>query len=186
MPYKHILLLGFLVISSVCKINAQENYPLFADDIVAQRTWVDSIYQAMTPKERVGQLFMVDVFSSDPKSKTDKIKKLVEEEHIGGLIFSKGTPEKQAKLNNELQEVAKTKLLVGMDAEWGLAMRLENTYAFPWNMTLGAIPDNKIVKKVGKRIGEHSKRLGVHINFCLLYTSPSPRDLSTSRMPSSA
>ena len=26
----------------------------------------------------------------------------------------------------------------------------------------------------------------VHTSFCLLYTSPSPRDLSTSRMPSSA
>ncbi len=165
MPYRHILLLGFFAISSVCKMHSQENYPLFADDIIAQRTWVDSVYQAMTPKERVGQLFMVDVFSSDPKSKTDKIKKLVEEEHIGGLIFSKGTPQKQAKLNNELQELAKTKLLVGMDAEWGLAMRLEDTYAFPWNMTLGAIQDNKIVKKVGRRIGEHSKRLGVHINF---------------------
>lgn len=52
-----------------------------------------------------------------------------------------------------------------MDAEWGLAMRLDSTYAFPWNMTLGAIKDNAIVEKVGNRIGKHAKRLGVHINF---------------------
>ena len=31
-----------------------------------------------------------------------------------------------------------------------------------------------------------SKALGHHAPGCLLYTSPSPRDLSTSRMPSSA
>ena len=52
-----------------------------------------------------------------------------------------------------------------MDAEWGLAMRLDSTYAFPWNMTLGAIKDNTIVEKVGHQIGKHAKRLGVHINF---------------------
>ena len=119
----------------------------------------------MTVPQRIGQLFMVDVFSADPKAKTDKIKKLIKEQHIGGLIFSKGGPMRQAKLNNEFQAAAKTPLLVAMDAEWGLAMRLDSTYAFPWNMTLGAIKDNNIVKQVGRRIGEHSKRLGVHINF---------------------
>lgn len=156
-----IYILFFISISVV----AQEQYPLYSIDIEAQRAWVDSIYSSMSPKERVGQLFMVDIFSSDPQAKIDKIKKLIKEQHIGGLIFSKGGPMRQAKLNNEFQAMSKTKLLVGMDAEWGLAMRLDSTYAFPWNMTLGAIQDNRIVKKVGKRIGEHSKRLGVHINF---------------------
>lgn len=156
-----IYILFIISISAV----AQERYPLYASDIEDQRAWVDSVYTAMTPKERVGQLFMVDIFSSDPQVKIDKIKKLIKEQHIGGLIFSKGGPMRQAKLNNEFQAMSKTKLLVGMDAEWGLAMRLDSTYAFPWNMTLGAIQDNRIVKKVGRRIGEHSKRLGVHINF---------------------
>ena len=52
-----------------------------------------------------------------------------------------------------------------MDAEWGLSMRLDSTYAFPWNMTLGAIKDNKLVEEAGRQIGEHCKRLGVHFNF---------------------
>ncbi|TVZ51102.1 glycoside hydrolase family 3 N-terminal domain-containing protein [Dokdonia sp. Hel_I_53] len=164
MPLRRILFIFLFYIFTV-SLSAQERYPLYSNDILAQRTWVDSVYKGMTPKERVGQLFMVDVFSSDPKAKIDKIKKLIKEQHIGGLIFSKGGPMRQAKLNNELQAMANTKLLVGMDAEWGLAMRLDSTYAFPWNMTLGAIQDNSIVKKVGRRIGDHSKRLGVHINF---------------------
>lgn len=144
---------------------AQQSYPLYTYDIEAQRAWVDSIYSGMSPKERVGQLFMVDIFSSDPKAKVDKVRKLIKEQHIGGVIFSKGGPMRQAKLNNEFQAASKVPLMVGMDAEWGLAMRLDSTYAFPWNMTLGAIQDNRIIEKVGERIGAHCKRLGVHINF---------------------
>src|SRR5690606_7928781 len=63
------------------------------------------------------------------------------------------------------QAISNVPLLIGMDAEWGLSMRLDSTYAFPYNMTLGAITDNKIVEQVGRQIGEHSKRIGVHFNF---------------------
>ena len=139
--------------------------PLLTEDHELQRKWVDSIYDQMTLEERVGQLFMVDVFSEDPVSKTDKIKDLIKDYHIGGVIFSRGGPLRQAKLNNEFQDLSKVPLLIGMDAEWGLAMRLDSTYAFPWNMTLGAIQDNKLVEEVGAAIARHSKRLGVHINF---------------------
>ncbi|MFT5750623.1 MAG: beta-N-acetylhexosaminidase [Flavobacteriales bacterium] len=160
---KTLLYITFLSVSSA--IFAQQSYPLYTYDIEAQRTWVDSVYSGMSSKERVGQLFMVDILSSDPKAKIDKVRALIKEQHIGGIIFLKGGPMRQAKLNNEFQAASKVPLLVGMDAEWGLAMRLDSTYAFPWNMTLGAIKDNRIVEKVGKRIGEHCKRLGVHINF---------------------
>lgn len=145
---------------------AQEINPLLVkDDLENQKQWVDSIYMNMTLQEKLGQLFMVDLFSSDPKAKTDKIKKLITDYHLGGIIFSKGGPIRQAKLNKEFQALSKVPLMIGMDAEWGLAMRLDSTYAFPWNMTLGAIKDNSIVEQVGRRIGEQSKRLGVHINF---------------------
>jgi beta-N-acetylhexosaminidase len=141
------------------------NEPLIAKDSVAQMKWVDSVYNSLSPKERIGQLFMVDMFSNKGKAHRDKIRKLVEEQKIGGIIFSKGGPVQQAYLTNELQAKSKTKMLIAMDAEWGLAMRLDSTYAFPWNMTLGATPGTKSSYEVGKRIGEHCKRLGVHINF---------------------
>jgi len=145
---------------------SQDRNPLIVKkDFQNQKKWVDSIYDSMTLEEKMGQLFMADIFSSDPKAKTDKIKDLITNYHLGGIIFSKGGPVRQAKLNNEFQSLAKIPLMIGMDAEWGLAMRLDSTYAFPWNMTLGAITDNKIVEKIGRRIGEQSKRLGVHINF---------------------
>ena len=119
----------------------------------------------MTLEEKVGQLFMVSVASNQKESATSAIKTLIKEEHIGGIIFSTGGPVRQGKLTNAYQAVSKVPLLIGMDAEWGLAMRLDSTYAFPWNMTLGSIKDSSIVEKVGKQIGNHAKRLGVHINF---------------------
>ena len=119
----------------------------------------------MSIHEKVGQLFMVDVFSKDSKDKTDLINSLIKDYHIGGIIFSKGGPVRQAKLSNQYQKISKTPLLMAMDAEWGLAMRLDSTFAYPWNMTLGAIADNKIVYDIGKQIGAHVKRMGMHINF---------------------
>ena len=119
----------------------------------------------MSIQEKVGQLFMVDVFSKDSKDKTDLINSLIKDYYIGGIIFSKGGPVRQAKLSNQYQNISKTPLLMAMDAEWGLAMRLDSTYAYPWNMTLGAIADNKIVYDIGKQIGAHVKRMGMHINF---------------------
>ncbi|MGO3183140.1 MAG: glycoside hydrolase family 3 N-terminal domain-containing protein [Aequorivita sp.] len=159
-------LLASILIFLFYPLFAQENNPLILKkDFQNQKRWVDSIYDNMSLEEKMGQLFMADIFSSDPKAKTDKIKDLITNYHLGGIIFSKGGPMQQAKLNNEFQALAKIPLMIGMDAEWGLAMRLDSTFAYPWNMTLGAITDNKIVEKVGRRIGEHSKRLGVHINF---------------------
>jgi len=139
--------------------------PLITSDSLLQEKWVDARYNEMTLEEKMGQLFMVSVASNQSTQSTDRIKQLIKEHHIGGVIFSKGGPVRQGRLCNEYQSLSKTPLLVGMDAEWGLAMRLDSTYAFPWNMTLGAIQNNDIVEKVGHQVGRHAKRLGVHINF---------------------
>lgn len=156
--------LGVLFICIYSSVFAQKN-PLITKDSTQQAQWVNARYEAMSLDEKLGQLFMVSVASNQSKSNTDYIKKLVEEQHIGGVIFSTGGPVRQAELTNSYQHASKTPLMIAMDAEWGLAMRLDSTYAFPWNMTLGAIKDSSVVEKVGKQIGKHAKRLGVHINF---------------------
>ncbi|GGG46156.1 beta-N-acetylglucosaminidase [Bizionia arctica] len=119
----------------------------------------------MSLEEKVGQLFMVQAFSNQGLAHENITSQLITDYHIGGIIFSKGDPVNQAKMNNVLQKASKIPLLIGMDAEWGLSMRLDSTYAFPWNMTLGAIKDNKLIEQVGKQLGEHCKRLGVTFNF---------------------
>ena len=138
---------------------------LFAEDTSLQRKWVDSVYSEMSLDEKIGQLFMIDVFTNKSDEELESIKTFIKRNSIGGVIFSKGNPQRQAEFTNSIQKENKIPLLVGMDAEWGLAMRLDSTYAFPWNMTLGAIQDTSLVRQVGYQIGKHNQRLGVHINF---------------------
>ncbi|WP_111682740.1 glycoside hydrolase family 3 N-terminal domain-containing protein [Winogradskyella tangerina] len=163
MRYWSLILLYFFIHLSFAQ-TATTN-PLITKDSTAQNRWVDSIYNSMSVKERIGQLFMVQVMSEKSDKENSKVVDLIKNEGIGGIIYSKGGPYRQARLNNKLQAASKVPMLIGMDAEWGLSMRLDSTYAFPWNMTLGAISDNKLIEQTGRQIGEHCKRLGVHFNF---------------------
>ena len=159
----YITLISIFIFSTLSY--GQNIDPLATSDIQAQQKWVDSVYNSLTLHEKVGQLFMIQVFSNQNNKEKQNVLNEIFNNKIGGIIYSKGGPVRQAKLNNELQAISKTPLLIGMDAEWGLNMRLDSTYAFPWNMTLGAIRDNALVEKVGYHIGEHNKRIGVHFNF---------------------
>ncbi|CEN52436.1 exported hypothetical protein [Capnocytophaga canimorsus] len=162
---KRIYLTFSLLIASLWGY-AQQTHPLLDKDAVAQQKWVDSIYNKMTLDEKIGQLFMVSVFSSQIGTKnTENIKELIKKYHIGGIIFSKGGPQRQAQLTNQYQAISKVPLFIAMDAEWGLAMRLDSTFAYPWNMTMGAVKNNQLIEKAGYRIGKHCNSLGVHINF---------------------
>lgn len=138
---------------------------LETSDMELQKTWVDSTFNSLSLKEKIGQLYMVQVFSNQDQATKKTILNQITTHHIGGVIYSNGGPVRQAQLNNELQAASKIPLLVGMDAEWGLSMRLDSTYAFPWNMTLGAIKNLDLIRQTGKHIGEHCKRIGVHFNF---------------------
>ena len=146
-------------------LGAHAQNPLVVKDTSAQLEWVNAAYNKMTLEEKVGQLFMVSIGSNDGKAATDRISDLIEKHKLGGVIFLKGEPTKQVQLTNDFQAKSKIPLLIGQDAEWGLSMRLDSTYAFPWNMTLGAIQDDQSIEKVGFQIGKHAKRIGVHINF---------------------
>lgn len=130
-----------------------------------QSVWVDSVYNQMSFDERVGQLFMVAAYSNKDTVHTNAIERLIDNYKIGGLIFFQGGPYRQAKLTNQFQAKSKLPMFIGIDAEWGLAMRLDSVNRFPWNMTLGAIQDNKLIEKVGEEYGKQSKRMGIHFNF---------------------
>ncbi len=137
----------------------------FFPDTDAETRWVDSIYNQLSFEEKVGQLFMVAAYSNKDASHIAEIEKLVSEYKVGGLIFFQGGPNRQAKLTNRYQAKAKVPLFIGIDAEWGLSMRLDSTYRYPFNMTLGAIQDLKLIEKVGENMAKESKRMGVHFNF---------------------
>ncbi|GAA6767370.1 glycoside hydrolase family 3 N-terminal domain-containing protein [Flavobacterium sp. CGRL1] len=137
----------------------------FFKDSDKETAWVDSIYSKMPLREKVGQLFMVSAYSNKDSVHVNQVSKLIEEYKVGNVIFFQGGPVRQAKLTNLYQSKAKVPLFVGIDAEWGLAMRLDSTYRYPWNMTLGAIQDLKLIEKVGRNMANENKRIGVHFNF---------------------
>ena len=130
-----------------------------------QQLWVDSVFHSLTVEERIGQLFMVAAYSNQGVKHRQAIEKLIKRYNIGGLIFFQGGPVRQANLTNRFQDLAKTPLLIAMDAEWGLGMRLDSTISYPRQMTLGAIQDDHQVYLMGEEIGRQMHRLGVHINF---------------------
>ncbi|MDI5888393.1 glycoside hydrolase family 3 N-terminal domain-containing protein [Flavobacterium yafengii] len=139
--------------------------------------WVDSVYNAMTLEEKFGQLFMVAAYSNKDTVHFKGIDKLIQESKIGGLIFFQGGPVRQVKLSNRFQSKSKIPLFIGSDAEWGLSMRLDSTYRYPWNMTLGAIQDMKLLERVGLQMGKQSKRLGLQFNFApVLDINTNPRN----------
>ncbi len=142
-----------------------QRHPLQAEDSLAQARWVDGQYENMTPEQRIGQLFVVMAHSDQGPALEAKILSWIREYQIGGLVFSTGGPVRQARLTNTFQNASSTPLLIAMDAEWGLAMRLDSTYAFPWNGTLGAVRDTALLEQIGYRMGQHARRLGVQMNF---------------------
>lgn len=134
-------------------------------DIRNRSYWVDSIYTSLTLEERIGQLFMVPAYSGGRNYNEDKITEMLEKHLVGGLIFMQGGPVKQALLTNRYQRMAQVPLLIGMDAEYGIGMRLDSIRPFPRQMMLGATHDTGIVYKTAAAIAAQFRRLGMHINF---------------------
>jgi beta-glucosidase-like glycosyl hydrolase/CubicO group peptidase (beta-lactamase class C family) len=127
--------------------------------------WVDSVFNSLTFEQRIGQLLMVAAYSNKDRKHVEQVAGHITKYGIGGVIFFQGGPLRQAHLTNYYQHLSKTPLLVGMDAEWGLGMRLDSCIAFPRQMALGAVQNTGLILRMGEEIGRQLKRMGVHLNF---------------------
>lgn len=160
--FKIILaLLLFSVFSFITPFKSKKD----PDFIGLQNKWVDSVFNSLSPQQRLGQLFMVAAYSNKDLKHSKEIKDLIVNYNIGGLIWMQGGPVRQGKLANYYQSIAKTPLLYSIDGEWGLAMRLDSTPRYPKQMTLGAIQNDSLIYFMGQQIARECKRLGIHVNF---------------------
>lgn len=127
--------------------------------------WADSVFQTLSLDQKIGQLFSVAAYSNKDEKHTQEILDLINNYHIGGLTFFQGGPHRQAKLTNTFQQASHIPLMVAIDGEWGLSMRLDSTVRYPWQMTLGAIQEDSLIYQMGLEVAEQFRRLGLHVNF---------------------
>ncbi|NJK82717.1 MAG: hypothetical protein HC912_01795 [Saprospiraceae bacterium] len=134
---------------------------------IEAKQWIDSVYNAMSYDERLGQLFMLRAHSDKGPEHVAAVEQLIRKYQVGSLCFFQGTPERQVQLINQYQGLNNhVPLLIAIDGEWGLGMRMKaNTISFPRQLTLGAIQDNRMIYEMGREIADQMSQAGVHINF---------------------
>lgn len=139
----------------------------FMPSSVAQTniSWADSVLKTLTLDEKIAQLMMIRAHSNKDEAYNQQLVKYVEKHKIGGLCFFQGGPYRQAALTNRLQAVSEIPLMVSIDGEWGLGMRLDSVTLYPRQMALGATNDTSAIYKMGASMAQQCRRLGIHVNF---------------------
>ncbi|HEY0040620.1 MAG TPA: glycoside hydrolase family 3 N-terminal domain-containing protein, partial [Flavisolibacter sp.] len=156
---KKVLISALLILSAFTAIHAQRQSTL------SQKEWVDSVFRSLTPRQKIAQLMVIRAHSNLGPEHVAGVKGLIAKYNVGALCFFQGGPVRQANLTNQYQALAQTPLLVTIDGEWGLGMRLDSVARFPYQATLGAVTDSSIVYQMGGAIGRQMKRIGVHVNY---------------------
>jgi beta-N-acetylhexosaminidase len=154
---KKILCLLFLFVSAVS--SAQYKSSLKKQD------WVDSVFNSLSDDEKIAQLMVVRAHSNLGPDHVAKVTNDIQKYNVGALCFFQGGPIRQANLTNYYQSIAKTPLMITIDGEWGLGMRLDSVKKYPYQLTLGAMDDQNLVYRMGLAVGEQCKRIGVHVNY---------------------
>lgn len=158
-----LFLLSLLLSTQV--ITAQHK-PDFVEFINGQHAWVDSVFNSLSARERIAQLFLVRAHTNLGEKYIDSVERVIAQEKLGGLVVFQGGPIRHANMFNRYQQVSNVPLLITFDGEWGLGMRLaDSTVSFPYQMTLGAIQRDELLYEMGKQVAKDFLRIGMHFNF---------------------
>jgi beta-N-acetylhexosaminidase len=165
LQHKKYLVSIILFFLNALAINAFAQKEDYIQTLGQQNHWVDSVFKKLSRRQKIAQLFFVRAHTDKGKRYEDSVATVIEEQQIGGLVFFQGGPVRQANLINRYQKIANVPLLIAMDGEWGVGMRLDSTVSYPYQMTLGAIRDNTLIYKMGQQVAYDFKRLGMQMNF---------------------
>jgi beta-glucosidase-like glycosyl hydrolase/CubicO group peptidase (beta-lactamase class C family) len=162
--YPALLLLVATLVSLSANRNFRYNFSHALD--FKESAWVDSVYNSMPDTLRIAQLMTIRATDERSPKYEQEVEGLVKRYQVGGICLFQGSPEMLAELTNRCQAASSVPLMVSIDAEWGLGMRLkETTIAYPKQLMLGAIQDNYLVYEFGAEVGRQCKRMGIHLNF---------------------
>ena len=134
-------------------------------DQVAMNRWVDSVFNSLSPEARIGQLIVAAVTPRSNDMTRDLVKRLVSQNLVGGLIYENSTIAEQAEITNLAQSLAAVPLMITIDGEWGLGMRLKEVPNFQRNIILGALDDDMLLYEYGREVARQCRRMGIQVNF---------------------
>lgn len=132
---------------------------------IDEKKWIRKRYNSLSFDEKIAQLMVIRAHSNWDNNKVDSLGALIKKYNVGGLCFFQGGPVREALHTNYYQSIAKTPLLITMDAEWGVGMRLDSVEMFPRQLSLGAMPSSNLVYEMGAAIAAQCKRLGIQVNY---------------------
>ena len=148
------------------KISAQyQPKNLSKEDLKKANDWVQKTYNSLSQDQKLGQLFIIALYTNKGEDYINNVRNIVVNEQIGGLILMQDDAAKEINLVNEFQTKSKVPLMIGMDAEWGIFQRIATAHKFPWAMTLGAIQDKNLITEMAAKIAEDCKRMGINWDF---------------------
>lgn len=160
---------SFFLIVLFCSnltINAQyQPKNISTKDLKKANDWVEKTYQSLSQEEKLGQLFIVALYTNKDEAHINSVRNIINNDKIGGLILMQDDAAREINLVNEFQKKSKIPLMIGMDAEWGLFQRIATAHKFPWAMTLGAIQDKNLITEMAAKIAEDCKRMGINWDF---------------------
>ena len=137
---------------------------------LTNKQWVDSVFNTLNENEKISQLIIVRLSSIDTRTGTvtwygNEVEAAVRQYNVGGICLFQGGPVRQSMLVNYLQSIAKTPLIISIDAETGLGMRIDSVRPLPRQMMLGAVRNPQVIFEYGQWVGKQCKRMGIHINY---------------------
>jgi beta-glucosidase-like glycosyl hydrolase/CubicO group peptidase (beta-lactamase class C family) len=157
---------GLLLAGSAGKQAPKEGpVPKLLQADAAATHWVDSVFESLSSDERIAQLIMIRAHSNLGADHIKKVVKDIKDNKVGGLIFFQGGPVRQALLTNYYQSISQTPLMIAIDGEWGLGMRLDSVISLPRNLMIGAAQDSTLAYRAGKVLGQQCRRLGIHVDY---------------------
>ncbi|WP_199120173.1 glycoside hydrolase family 3 protein [Pedobacter sp. ASV28] len=163
MNKKFFYALGILSCAVIGTAKAQQ--PTYLELLKQQPHWVDSVFNKLSTKQKIAQLFFVRAHTNLSKAYQDSVGKVIRKEKLGGVVFFQGGPVRQVVLTNKYQKKAKVPLIIASDGEWGLGMRLDSTISYPYQMALGAVQNKELLYKMGLEVAKDFKRLGMQMNL---------------------
>jgi beta-glucosidase-like glycosyl hydrolase/CubicO group peptidase (beta-lactamase class C family) len=159
---KKILIVAFFSIMLFCRnASAQQ----FLQKTPEATHWADSVFKTLSNEEKIAQLMVIRAHSNLGEKHVQEVTDLIQKYNVGGLCFFQGGPVRQAMLTNQYQKLAKTPLMIAIDGEWGLGMRLDSVINFPRQLMMGSVADAKLIYDFGKAVGEQCKRIGIQVNY---------------------